>query len=385
MDNKSKVILFICGTIIIYIVTDLIMAHMSYKPLFDWWNGNGGSAYSNKFSLSTCMMSYYSTPLYYLSKLTISPQEFLTLAQISFLVGNIFPYLRSTDANGVQSGILLPRHLCESVLLKTSDGDTLFNTWYQSSDTNRDENSVLVYDPPTSATVTDSNGNTYNTLTFGSPQPDSTTSLIGVYPSPSDTNSWMGLIAEWGGPNLRWQPDESKRFYSPEPLPTQSDGSGLDWFNYQGTGAARPDNFLARMGIPPDSPLVVYFCTGKYSVNGVIVDASALLNLLEPAGANPGGWVGYIRGRGPTTSYDDLRNYIYTRVDWLSAPNKPCNSGNTALNTSTAVASSMVPAAMMLPALKPIFYPWGMIAGAVGTLIMGALAGAKAATASKNC
>ena len=384
MDNKSKVILFICGMIIIYIVTDLIMAHMSHKPVFDWWNGNGGSAYSDKFSLSTCMMSYYSTPLYYLSKLTISPQEFLSLAQISFLVGNIFPYLRSTDANGVQSGILLPRHLCESVLLKTSDGDTLFNTWYQSLDTNRDENSDLVYDPPTSATVTDSNGNTYNTLTFGSPKPDSTTNLIGVYPSASDTNSWMGLIAEWGGPNLRWQPDESKKFYSPEPLPTQSDGSGLDWFNYQGTGAPRPDNFLARMGIPPDSPLVVYFCTGKYSVNGLLVDASAFLNLLEPAGANPGGWIGYIRGRGQTTSYDDLRNYIYTRVDWLAGPNKPCDSGNTGLNTASAVASSAIPAAMMLPALKAVYPPYGMIAGIVATLAMAGLSGAKAATAS-NC
>ena len=58
----------------------------------------------------------------------------------------------------------------------------------------------------------------------------------------------------------------------------------------------------------------------------------------------------------------------------MSAPNKPCNSGNTALNTASAVASSMVPAAMMLPALKTIFPPWGMLAGV----------GAKAATAS-NC
>jgi len=219
---------------------------------------------------------------------------------------------------------------------------------------------------------------------LGQPQPDSTTNLIGVYPSASDTNSWMGLIAEWGGPNLRWQPDESKKFYSPEPLPTQSDGSGLWWFNYQGTGSPRPDNFLARMGIPPDSPLVVYFCTGKYSVNGLPVDASALLNLLEPAGANAGGWIGYLRGRGSTTSIDELRNYIYTKVDWLSAPNKPCNSSNSTLNTASAVASSVIPAAMMIPALAPVAPPFGIIAGILGVATMGTLAGVKASN-STNC
>jgi hypothetical protein len=270
-------------------------------------------------------------------------------------------------------------------MLKTTDGDTLFNNWYQSSDTNRDENSYLVYGPPTSTTTgTDSNGNTYNILTFGSPQPDSNTNLIGVYPAPSDTQSWMGLIGEWGGPNLRWQPDKSTKFYSPEPLPTQNDGSGLDWFNYQNTGAPRPDNFLARMGIPPDSPLVVYFCTGKYSVDGLPVDASAFLNLLEPAGDNAGGWIGYIRGRGPTTPIDELRNYIYTKVDWISAPNKPCNSGNQALNGVTAGFSSAVPGLMMIPALfTPLGWP-GVIAGLLGVATMSGLSAAKAATAS-NC
>ena len=68
----------------------------------------------------------------------------------------------------------------------------------------------------------------------------------------------------------------------------------------------------------------------------------------------------------------------------MSAPNKPCNSGNTALNTASAVASSMVPAAMMLPALLESSGPWGLAFGVIGTLVMGGLAGAKAATAS-NC
>jgi hypothetical protein len=387
MDTKSTIILFICGMIIIYIVTDLIMAHLSYKPLFDWWDGNDGSRYSNLFSLSTCMMSYYSTPLYYFSKLTISPQEFLDLDQIAVLVGDIFPYLRAT-VGGVQTGILLPRHLCESVLLKISDGDTLFNNWYQSTGTNRDENSYLVYGTATPGqTGADSQGNTYTYLEFGSPQADKSTGLIGVYPAPSDSNSWMGLISEWGGPNLKWQADKSNTFYSPEPLQTPSDGSGLSWFNYNNTGAPRPDNFLARMGIPPDSPLVVYFCTGKYSVNGLPVDASALSNLFHQAGANAGGWIGYIRGRGPLASIDELRNYIYTKVDWLAAPNKPCNPSGSALNTASSIASTAIPGLLMC--LPMMFNPAGAfsmgipaVLGLIGVGAQTAIAGVKAAGAS---
>jgi hypothetical protein len=304
------------------------------------------------------------------------------------LVGDIFPYLRAT-VGGVQTGILLPRHLCESVLLKISDGDTLFNNWYQSTGVNRDENSYLVYGSPTSSTSpADSNGNTYTYLEFGSPQADKSTGLIGVYPAPADSNSWMGLISEWGGPALRWQADKSNKFYSPEPLTTVQDGTNLWWFNYNNTGAPRPDNFLARMGIPPDSPLVVYFCTGKYSVDGLPVDASALSNLFQQAGANAGGWIGYIRGRGPNTPIDELRNYIYTKVDWMAAPNKPCNPSGSAADTASSIASTAIPGLLMC--LPMMFNPAGALAigapailGLLGVGAQTAIAGVKAANASK--
>jgi hypothetical protein len=286
------------------------------------------------------MLSYYSTPLYYLSNLTISPQSKLNMQQIAFLVGNIFPYIR-TEINGVLEGILIPRHICESVLLKSTDGDPSFNSWLSNS--GKDESSVLSYPKPTVSK--DSNGFTY--LNFGDPLSDSTTGLIGVYPSASDTNGWMGLISDWGGSSMKWQPDSSNKFYSPEPLNTIADGADLEWFNWGGSGNPRPDNFLARMGIPPDSPIVVYFCTGKYSVNGIVVDASAFLNLLNGSGNNPGGWLGYIKGMGNNYSIDDYRNYIYTKVDWLAAPSKPCNSTNSGVNTASAVASSLVPGLLM--------------------------------------
>lgn len=378
---NSRVILFICAMIIVMIFTDLIMARLSYKPIFDWWNQNKGSNYTNKFSLSTCMMSYYSTPLYYLNKIIIPPQQFLTLDQIAFLVGNIFPYMRTTS-NGVQSGIVIPRHLCESILLKSTDGDDQYNSWYNSLSTNRDENSKLKYGQPTiTKSAPDSNGYTYTSLVFSNKIPDPKTGFIGVYPSVDDVNSWMGLISEWGGPGLRWQPDKSTKFYSPEPLQS-TDPTNLTWFNWNNTGLPRPDNFLARMGIPPDSPLVVYFCTGKYSIDGMIVDASAFLNLIQPAGANAGGWIGYIRGRGTVNSPDELRNYIYTQVDWLSGPNKPCSS-NSAFDTTTSVASTAIPLLMMLPALAPLG-PAGLIVGLLGIIGMTTLEAIKSSESS-NC
>lgn len=379
---NSRVILFICAMIIVMIFTDLIMARLSYKPTFDWWNQNKGSNYTNKFSLSTCMMSYYSTPLYYLNKITIPPQQFLSLDQIAFLVGNIFPYMRTT-INGVQSGIVIPRHLCESVLLKSTDGDDQYNSWYSSLSTNRDENSKLKYSQPTvTKSAPDSNGYTYTSLVFSNKIPDPKTGFIGVYPSVDDTNSWMGLISEWGGPGLRWQPDKSTKFYSPEPLQS-TDPKNLTWFNWNNTGAPRPDNFLARMGIPPDSPLVVYFCTGKYSIDGMIVDPSAFLNLIQPAGANAGGWIGYIRGRGTVNSPDELRNYIYTQVDWISGPNKACSS-DSALDTTTSAVATAVPLLMMLPALAPVAPPFGILAGLIGIAGMTTLSTLKS-NKSTNC
>lgn len=377
MNNTSKIILFILGLIIIYLFTELIMAKLSYKPTFDWWNGNGGDKYSRQFSIMNCMLSYYSTPLYYISKLLISPQEVLNMSQIAFLVGNIFPYLR-TEINGTTEGILIPRHICESVLLKSSDNDMLFNSWLSQS--GKDEASILSYPTFTTSTSTDSNGNKFTYLNFGDPLPDPTTGQIGVYPSPSDTNGWMGLISDWGGPGLKWQPDSSNRFYSPEPLNSLADGSNLEWFNWNNTGSPRPDNFLARMGIPPDSPLVVYFCTGKYSVNGIIADVVAFDNLLNGSGDNPGGWLGYIKGMGTNYSPDQYYNYIYTKVDWLSKPSKPCNSSNSTLNTTSAVASTLIPGLLMC---APLGIPFGLIAGA---LVIGqaALSGVKASQAS-NC
>jgi hypothetical protein len=142
------------------------------------------------------------------------------------------------------------------------------------------------------------------------------------------------------------------------------------------------------MGIPPDSPLVVYFCTGKYSVDGLPVDASALSNLFQQAGANAGGWIGYIRGRGPNTPIDELRNYIYTKVDWMAAPNKPCNPSGSAADTASSIASTAIPGLLMC--LPMMFNPAGALAigapailGLLGVGAQTAIAGVKAANASK--
>ena len=365
------------------------MARISYKPTLDWWANNGGPQYDNQFSILNCMLSYYSSLLYFLNGMTLNPQQVLNLDQIKFLVGDIFPYQRFTDADGNQNGLLIPRHICESVLLKTADGDQLFNNWYQtdmvSGNFGRNENIPLIYPAAQVGTKTVGNA-TYNTLTFGLPKVDQTTQTVGVYPTNGDTNSWMGLIAEWGGSDLVWQPDKSDSFYAPEINPgiTPGDSNGLQWFNWNNSGAPRPDNFLARMGIPPDSPLVVYFCTGKYSVGGMPVDASALLNLLSGSGPNPGGWIGYLQGRS-NVSVDEYRNYIYTKVDWVGKPPKICNPSDQTGNTAMAATSSAISTGLMcLPLLA--MGPLGIFGAIAATAGMATMSGIKASNASSsNC
>ena len=391
MDPKLKITLVIIGIIIVFLVTEFTMAKISYKPTLDWWANNNGENYSDQFSILNCMLSYYSSLLYFLNKMTLTPQQVLDLDQIAFLVGDIFPYQRFIDANGNQNGLLVPRHICESVLLKYADGDQLFINWYNNETGpggfQRNEDVSLVYGPPTTTPIVVGNA-TYQALTFGLPTVDPATGAIGVYPANGDTNSWMGLIADWaGGPNgdVLWQADESNRFYSPEIKPgvNSQDASALNWFNWKNTGAPRPDNFLARMGIPPDSPLVVYFCTGKYSIGGMPVDASALLNLLGGSGPNAGGWVGYVQGRQGVTR-DDYRNYIYTKVDWLGKPPKICNPSNQTQNTAFAATGSVISTGLMC--LPFMTNPIGIFFGLAAIATMGAISGVKASQASaSNC
>ena len=95
------------------------------------------------------------------------------------------------------------------------------------------------------------------------------------------------------------------------------------------------------MGINPDCPLIVYFVSGTYSVNGMVVDAVAFENLLEPFGPNAGGWLGYMRGMGDV-SPDEYKKYIRTRVDSQPIPSPP-PCGNKGWKGFLSFASSALP------------------------------------------
>ena len=140
----------------------------------------------------------------------------------------------------------------------------------------------------------------------------------------------MRLIIYWLG--NKWSittvKDGDSSFY----IPTSKTGTLLDpggWYNYKNEddkNTSNPSNFFARMGIGPQSPILIYFCNGTYSVNGMKVDANAFQNLLSSNGPYAGGWVGFVKGMGNNISFDEYTNYIRSRVDYqlIPPPPPPC-------------------------------------------------------------
>ena len=304
-----KLFIYFLAFIVLYTISQIIMIRTVYKPLFDWWANNGGDKYNNQINLFNVVSAYYSRYLYYLSLLRTTPVGALTLSQTNFLMGDLFPYQTWVTSDGKANGCLTPRAVCESIKPAPGQGDAIFDDWFSKlaiiNDEPQDYNSKLIYDSD------------------GIPQKDPKTGKYGVYPSSKDFVSWKGLISEWLGDGWKWEirKDGDSAFEVPVPKDGSIDNNLASWYSGD---VGRGDNFLARMGINPDCPLIVYFVNGTYSVNGMVVDAVAFENLLEPFGPNAGGWLGYMRGMGDV-SPDDYKKYVRTRVDSQPIPKPaPC-------------------------------------------------------------
>lgn len=303
MPRGTRLFIYFLAFIVLYTISQIIMIRTVYKPLFDWWKRNDGDQYNNQFNLFNVISAYYSRYLYYLSLLRTTPVGALTLSQTNFLMGDLFTYQTWVGEDGTAHGCLTPRSVCESIKPAPARGDAIFDKWFSTASINgepQDYNSRLMYDND------------------GKPIEDTDTGKYGVYPSSKDFPSWKFLISEWLGDGWKWElrMDGTSEFVVPVPKDGSIDDNLSHW--YAG-GVGRGDNFLARMGINPDCPLIVYFVNGTYSVNGMIVDAVAFENLLEPYGPNAGGWLGYMRGMGDV-SPDDYKKYIRTRVDSQPIP-----------------------------------------------------------------
>lgn len=67
--------------------------------------------------------------------------------------------------------------------------------------------------------------------------------------------------------------------------------------NWYHNNIGRGDNFIARIGIKPDSGLITYYCNNRYRTDSMKVDSTAFKNLVgQTQGVVAGGWVGFLLG-----------------------------------------------------------------------------------------
>jgi len=338
LDDKNigfKVFLGLLIILIVYIIMSYITIRLNYKPTFDWWTTNNGKQYDKYFSVFSLIAVSYSSILYYLSSIFSAPIYKLNIDQYRFINAEILPYLRYTDDSGKQNGLLTPKSLCETVLLSTDDNDDLFNNFLRLGRViDGKRYSIKTTEPLTytrsKETKTTTDGKIYYTYTVNTIKDDSTTT--GLYPV--STEDWKGLIGEWMGDDWAWVFSSTSNFYSVQSI---KDGATYEkWFENK-TG--RGDNFLARMGIIPQAPLVEAFINDVYNIDSLQLDATAMSNLIGRKGQNDGGWLGYLQG----LSKDDLDTYTNIIRSKLNVkgdpPTPPCTPNNPGKGGAAALTS----------------------------------------------
>jgi hypothetical protein len=369
---KIAFLVLIC--FFVWLLSSYIMIRINYKPMFEWWNNNNGKNYDNLLNIFAICVANYSTPLYYLSKIFTNPLNQLDIAQTRFIIGQLLPYTTYVMDNK-QYGILTPKSLCETVKLSRLDNDDLFNDWF---DTNGKRGNPLLLIKEGAPLVYTQNPGVYDKKTGITSY---TYSLVvntgtdvgfyGLYPTTFDHDSWAGLILEWLGPSWVMQADADNILH-PHPKPDTKNSLGL-WFMNDGIG--RGDNFIARMGMLPTCPLVVYFCNNQFSTQGMEVDPQAFANLLAPAGGIAGGWVGFLNGMSGA-SYDHYTNLIRTRTDDPTPPIPPnCKPPNIGNGIMSGITSGIGVASMAF-FVPPPFGETAAIASFCGIAFMSLLTGA---------
>jgi len=352
--NISKYfIIFLC-MIIIWLIFSYITMRIIYKPLYEWWAQNGGDKYKDKLSITSLASANYSTILYNFDKLFRGPLNQLNINQVRFIIGQLFPFLRYVK-DKTQYGIITPKSMCETVKLSSDDNDQLFDNFlqtYKRQDTIIKEGAPLQY-IQMSVKKDSVPGGKYYRYVFA-PNTGDDVKYSGVYPKGTeDTVNWSGLILEWlnGGDyseDAIWGlvPDADNLLQPFVVNPPDDKKTYKYWFE---NDTGRGDNFLARMSILPNAPLVVYFINNQYSTQGMKVDAQAFKNLISPAGGSiAGGWVGYLNGSSDQ-NYDYFTNTIRTTTDFPMPPPPPqCTKPNVGNGILSGVLSAISIGSMVL-------------------------------------
>ena len=381
---SSHLLSFAVVGLLSYLALQALRIRVENRSLFSWWNGNEGGKYSRYMSLFMLLTFYQGSQLLYWLISALKPPAFqLTKSNIAFLSGTLLSYIRlpSIEDPKKQTGILTPKQLCQTVLLHNGDGDDLFDQWYADSKNRRLQGDVA-NDPDYALTFPDvpvAEDDKSKDFTGSYQAIQKHVGYYGVYPSAKDTTSWMGCIQAWANGGLfktrvayKWYLVKGGDIYVL--LPNEKVSPPFDsakdpsmWFDDQ------PDNFLGRYGIKMDSPLVTFFVAGKAYVKNVPTDQvnpESLYHLIgeDFSDDNPGGWLGFMYGKGPDTAADAFYNELFTSVDAQKAPPsdpRTCNALNNGLKGAGVAALSSAP--MLLPLMAE--GPAGIAIALVGTVL----------------
>lgn len=340
MSLGVTIVIYLILLFFLYVAVKILEIRISYKPVFDWWKKYGGNQYD--VSIFNIFSGYNSWLLFYLSKLNTSPVNTLNTTQITFFVDHILKYTYYVDDKGLGQGALMPVHVAKSAKFEKGQGIIRFDTWF---DKNKKKN-----------------------------KPWTLTDHSGVYPSNPDTPSWREKIANWAGSTDKdfWVTTSGVDIPNPKTATTWS----KEW---QDVGE-HPDNFMAAMGISPDSPIIIGFINGKFNDpnTGLLFDANAFVKVLGEPGPNLGGWLGYLKGsQKATIDSDDYVNFLYTQYSVKPNP-PPASCGNDAAGWLGAIGSALG-AGGGIAAMGPMLagdVALGMSTGGLGLVFGGILVGA---------
>ena len=316
-----------------YLLCQVIILYANNQPIIQWWQkGTGpGKHFNEYFSIWLCLcQKQASTLLFYIIWMFIPKNAHMSSAQIDFTLGTLFRFMR-VDVQGKQQGILIPRHLASSILLREEDGDVSFMNWCKKNKSKRIWNPKDACDPKFVMTVYSATVQTDNSTVYvWGPPKDSNDPRIGIYPDAKDTEGWKCCCQYWmngevGVPTWRWTSTTTStgaelqilQAHPPDPAATN------EWWDLD----KHPDNVFARYGISYDSPAIIYYANKKYADGSLPVDAISMMNLIAGADGADGGWAYFMHGLGDAVSKDFITSQLYTEVNFKVAPPPPsCGS-----------------------------------------------------------
>lgn len=361
MAKTLNIIIYIFLFIVLLILTNVLMVKQRFSFMFEWWDRYKCSdcpQYEN-FSLLNLYFAYTSTFFYYATKVLVHPVYQLTLSQIEFFMQYLSKFTLYYDEDNNQQGCLIPKHLINSVLFKSGEGNANFDKWVKLH--NRDE--TKQWDPH---------------------GPDEGN---GVYPG-DDPEAWRALLSKWAGVDNLYTLQKGQWGINPD----IGGKWATEWANLDPL-TGHPDNFLASMGIVPGCVMIIGFLNKTYNdINtGLKFDSQSFLRLIGyDSTSNYGGWFGFLQNlAGSDPSVDNYANTIYASYAMQpNPPPQPCGDDTTgilSMVTNGISSGAGIAGLALFIGESSALWPLGpIVLAAAGTAVAG-VSIAKDYTKMQNC